>query len=182
MSQMCRTHAYEAQRRGARVNVHELWALLELIEQRAPAVILDVGSDPALLWTWWVTGARVVAVSRAGAGPNPAGPLPEAVTVLDGDPLDRSTVLRAGDQLAGGRADMAILGGLLHEGEAMATFDAYEPLVRPGGLLIVHGIDTVPGVRRFWLSLGANAAEELVGGQDPIGYGIVKIQERAHHG
>ncbi len=185
MSQMCRTYAYEAQRRGAAVNVHELWALLERAEDLHPRVILDVGSGPAMLWTWWVLGARVVGVHRSGADSAAFmdGRLPEMVTAINGDVLDRDTVLRATDQLAGGGADIVVLAGMRHEGEVLAAYEAYAPLVGHRGLVIVHGIESVPGVRRFWRTLRGEKSE-LIGGTDPIGYGIVEIhgRDRANHG
>ncbi len=185
MSQMCRTYAYEAQRRGAAVNVHELWALLERVEQLHPSLILDVGSGPAMLWTWWALGARVVGVhpGDAGAAAFMDGRLPELVTVIDGDPIDRVTVRRAVDQLADVQPDVVVLAGMRHEGEVLAAYEQYAPMVRRRGLVVVHGIESTPGVRRFWRNLHGDK-DELVGGTDPLGYGIVDIhgRDRADHG
>jgi cephalosporin hydroxylase len=180
--------AHEAVCRGARANVHELWATLEAVDDVRPRLIVDIGSGPAVQWAWWSLGAQVIGLQWALENPIPgfSGRLPEAVTVLIGDPRDPSTRLRVADQVAGRPVDVLVLGAVHTEDVARAAFNGYAPLVRPGGLVLVHGIANPlePGVKAFWRGLDACGRREMVGGSDPIGFGIVEIhgKDRAAHG
>jgi hypothetical protein len=187
-SELCKTIAYEAVRRGARVNVSELWATLEVVDDVHPKVIVDLGSGRPVQWAWWSLGARVVGVSWAveGVGPGFSGErLPESVTDLVADPREADTVLRVTDQVAGGPVDVLVLGLVGTEENARFLFHAYAPMVRPGGLVLVHGIadPRTPGVKAFWRSLNACGSQEMVGAAEPIGFGIVPIhgKDRTPH-
>jgi hypothetical protein len=188
-AELCRTIAYEAVRRGARSNVHELWAVLERIDALSPRLIVDVGSGPAAWFAWWAMGAHVVGVqSPGGVGQSPAfsgSSLPESVVELTGDVRDVATVLRVGDQVAKRPVDVLVLSGIGTEDGMRSAFGAYGAMVRPGGLVLVHGIADrrTPGVGMFWRGLAAESRKELVGATDPIGYGVVEIQgkDRAAH-
>jgi ribosomal protein L11 methylase PrmA len=188
-SELCRAIAYEAAARGARVNVHELWATLEAVDDLSPKLIVDIGSGPGVLWAWWLLGAKVVGVSWAPERVQPSFSterLPDGITDLVADPRERDTVLRVTDQVARRPVDVLVLGGVHTEEVARAAFGDYSPLVRPGGLVLVHGIADwrSPGVRKFWQSLASDDKRQMVGGVDPIGYGILGIQgrDRATHG
>jgi hypothetical protein len=183
-SELCRSLAHEAHRRGARVNVHELWALLERVDDLHPRVIVDIDSGPGVLWAWWALGARVIGAGSPGDSSFRDGRLPEVVTRLDGDPGDMSTARRVADQLAGDQADVLVIGNPASGEAAETAYRLYSPLVRNRGLVVVHGIESgrMSGVRQFWQSL--EAGDELIGGESPIGYGVVEIhgKDRASHG
>jgi hypothetical protein len=186
-AELCRTIAYEAARRGARENVHELWALLERVDDLSPRLIVDIGSGPAMWFAWWAMGAQVVGVSWEAETMHPAFSgerLPTSVVDLAGDPREASTVLRVSDQVAKRPVDVLVLAGVRTEESARMAFAAYGPMVRDGGLVLLHGIvdRAVPGVGKFWRGLDACGRKELIGAVDPIGYGIVEIhgRDRAH--
>ena len=188
-AEFCRSIAYEAARRGAPVNVHELWAALEAVDDAHPRLIVDIGSGRAVLWAWWSLGAQVVAVAEPGMPEQDAfqgDRLPEAVVELVGNPRDRGTALRVADQVAGRDVDVLVLGAPGDGEGARALFDAYASKVRERGLVLIHGItaQAAPGVRAFWKSLGPARCRELVGSVDPIGYGIFEIhgRDRVSHG
>jgi hypothetical protein len=188
-AEMNREIAFEAARRTARVNPHELWAVLDAVEALGPKVIVDLWSEPAVWWAWWSMGARVIGVSatpiRSSLGFS-GDRMPSSVTEIVADPREPATRLRIADQLAGGKADVLVLGGPDSEDGVRANFHAYAPLVRDGGLVLVHGIanDRVPGIGRFWSGLDDDVRTELIGSEDPDGYGLVEIHERksADHG
>lgn len=188
-AEMCRAIAYEAARRGARENVHELWALLERVDDLGPRLIVDVGSGPAMWFAWWSMGARVIGVSWEPEMQHPAFSgerLPTAVTDLTGDPREASTVLRVSDQVAKQPVDVLVLGGIRTEDAVRAAYAAYGPMVRDGGLVLLHGISDrqTPGVGKFWRAMDAHGRKELIGAVDPIGYGILEIhgRDRVGHG
>jgi hypothetical protein len=187
--EMNREIAFEAARRSASVNPHELWAALDAVEALGPKVIVDLRSEPAVWWAWWSLGARVIGVSATPTRPSrgfSGERLPSSVTEIVADPREQATRLRVSDQLAGGLADVLVLGGPATEDDERAIFHAYAPLVRPKGLVLVHGIANaqLPGIGRFWSELDADERTELIGSQDPDGYGLVEIHERksADHG
>jgi hypothetical protein len=187
-AELCRSVAYEALRRGAHVNVHELWAALEAVNDVQPRLIVDIGSGPAVLWAWWSTGAQVIGVSGEMGAVRPAFSgerLPEAVIDLVGDPREPSTVLRVLDQLAVRSMDVLVLGLTGTEDTARTVYRSFVPHVRERGLVLVHGIAdrSTPGVGAFWRGLDPAGRKELVGSVDPIGYGIVEIhgKDRAAH-
>lgn len=191
-SELCKAIAYEAVRRGARVNVSELWATLEVVDDARPKLVVDIGSGRPVQWAWWSLGAQVVGVSFAveQVGPGFSGDqLPESVTDLAGDPREADMVLRVTDQVARRPVDVLVLGSLgvaSAEESLRSLFHAYAPMVRPGGLVLVHGIaDTrTPGVKKFWRSLNACGSQEMIGAAEPIGFGIVPIhgKDRMTHG
>jgi len=189
-TELCRTIAYESVRRGARSNVHELWAALERVDDLGPRLIVDIGSGPAVWFAWWSMGSAVIGVSH----PDDLGQvaafsrdrLPSAVVGLSGDQRERSTRLRVRDQVAKRLVDVLVLAGIGTEDVMRAAWGMYGPLVRDGGLVLVHGIADrrTPGVGQFWRALIGDGRKELIGRDDPIGYGIMEIHRRgvAGHG
>jgi hypothetical protein len=178
--------ALEAARRGAS-SPSELWAALDLIDGlQRKRVIVDVGSEPAVVWAWWSLGARVISVAQGETAAGPfGGRVPETVTEIVADPRERDTVLRASDQLARQLADVLVVGSADTEDDARLLFHAYAPMVRPGGLILVNHIadPMTPWVRQFWHSLNACGSKRLVARDRPCGYGIVEIhgRDRAPH-
>lgn len=183
---LCRDVAMEAARRGARVNVHELWALLEELSSAAPRLIVDIGSGSAVWWAWWSLCPDVIGVSPAAERVHPAfsgSALPSTVTALVADPREMSTVLRVTDQVAGRPVDALVISGAGDADTAQWLFRAYAPRVREGGMVIVHGIAdaSAPGVSQFWRALEGET-RELIGAEGPNGYGIVTIPRKVSHG
>jgi cephalosporin hydroxylase len=179
-SELCRDVAFEACARGARANVHELWALLEAFDDLHPTRIVDVGSGEPIWWAMWSLGARVVGVrgetGNVEYGAFRAEALPSMVVEIVGDHRDRATVLRVSDQLAGQPADVVVLAAAQTEFDARADWAAYAPLVRDGGMVVVYGI-AHPGVSAFWAGLTGDDVKELVASDAPMGYGLMMI----HH-
>jgi hypothetical protein len=187
--ELCRDVAFEAVRRGARVSPHELWAALEAVDDLRPRTVVDVGSGAAVWWAWWALGVQVVGVAPTPVEPGPAfgrPRLPEGVVEIVGDRRDRGTVQRVSDQLAGHGADAVVLSAAAAEEECRADFHTYGPLTRPGGLVLVQGIADPgrPGVAQFWSGLAPDHTRELVGTEQPIGFGVVEIhgKEQSSHG
>jgi hypothetical protein len=185
---LCRDIAVEAVHRGAQVNVHELWALLEMLDETRPVLVVDVGSEPAVWWAWWSMGCTVIAVSHDEPAIEPAfssSALPSSVTALVGDPVDVSTSLRVRDQVAGRPVDMLVMAGAVNGGAAAWAFDAYRPLVRGGGVVLLRGIAAAASpMGVLWRGDRIAGAErtELIGADDPDGYGIVMVPRKVSHG
>lgn len=183
---LCREIAVEAVRRGARANVHELWALLEHLDGAQPDLIVDVGSGPAGWWAWWSLCPNVIGVTAQPMAVQPAfsGPvLPSSVTALHGELASLGTVRRVVDQAARRPVDVLVMSPVT-EVDARYLWTAYAPIVREGGQVLVHGIASpqVPGVGAFWNGLASDDRQELIGATDPDGYGIVTVPRKVSHG
>jgi hypothetical protein len=186
-SELYHAIALEAARRGAS-SPSELWAAMELIEaQSRKRVIVDIGSEPAVVWAWWSLGAQVISVPQGETAAGPfGGRVPETVTEIVADPRERDTALRVSDQLAQRFADVLVVGHADTEESARTVFHAYAPMVRPGGLILVNHIadPMAPWVKQFWHSLDACGGRRIVARDRPCGYGIVEIhgRDKASHG
>jgi len=183
---LCRDVAMEAVRRGARANVHELWALLEDLDAESPSLIVDIGSGPAVWWAWWSLCPNVIGVSATAEQAQPAfsgSGLPSSVVALVGDPREASTALRVADQIARRPVDALVISGAVDGDAARWMFHTYAPHVREGGQVLVHGIanPATPGVGAFWRALDGET-RELIGAQNPDGYGIVTVPRKVSHG
>jgi cephalosporin hydroxylase len=185
-----------AQRRAAlwhvawrAINVHhaqqrldELTEVLVLAERLFPKTVVEVGSaSGGTLYAWRELHAQVFAVSLTV--PTVYGQLhPHGATVLEGDSHDPATLRRLKDQLVGRPVDVLFIDGDHSYEGASRDFEMYTPLVRPGGLVLVHDIaGKEPGVSRMWQDVKAQAAQagrhtaEVVSRTNPAGFGVLFI-------
>ncbi len=187
-AELCRDIAFEAARRARSVNPHELWAAMEEIDTRAGRTVVDLWSEPAVWWAWWSLGCHVIAVTE-----RPISPIrgfearyPSGVDVVYGDPRLPVTRHAVSDLAGAGSIDVLVLGGPDSEDGVRANWQEYAPMVRPRGLVLVHGIanEQYPGIRRFWSAVDVPGRKELVGSNNPDGYGVVEIhgRELSSHG
>lgn len=169
----------------------EFAELLRLFDRERPRVVLEIGSlYGGTLWHWlrrpWVE--RVVSVDL----PPPDGPdHPRAaveacrglwagwaggrLAAIVGDSRDPATRAAAAAALAGVPADwLHIDGG--HEYETVrGDWEAYSPLVRPGGVVAIHDVAGLPAVRRFWREVRADRRAEEIKAPGGWGYGVVYV-------
>ena len=142
----------------------ELAALLQALEEFAPKVIIEIGSDAGgTLWAWSrLPGPpRVFGVDLPG-GPYSSAPFPEAhgAELIIGNSHHRGT--RAQLQAAMGgedaRADMLFIDADHTYQGVSIDYHAYRPLVRAGGIIVFHDIAVHPhmpdvGVHRLWAEI-----------------------------
>ncbi len=141
--------AREAVARGAQQKPDELADLLELLDGRRLERVLEIGSfRGGTAWLWAQLADVVVAIDRA--------PLfsPELVTILIADDSHDPSVV----ELAGEFAPFDLIfidGDHSYEGVA-ADFLNYAPLIRPGGLVVLHDVcehEAGSEVSLFWTEL-----------------------------
>lgn len=144
--------------RGALQKPGELAGLLELLAAFAPRVIVEIGSDAGgTLWAWsQLPGPpRVIGVDLPG-GPYGSGRQldPHGATVVIGNSHLAATRQLVRRQLAGDLADVLFIDADHTYAGAKADYLAYRPLVRPGGLVVLHDIadhdNPTVGVRQLW--------------------------------
>ncbi len=102
----------------------------------------------------------------------------QRIVLLRGDSHAPEMAARLRGVLAGRPIDVLFIDGDHRYAGVKADFEAYSPLVRPGGLVAFHDIVPDPGqegmeVSRFWREVSARfPATELIERPDQPGYGI----------
>jgi predicted O-methyltransferase YrrM len=162
--------------------IDELHAALGVADSVHPKVIVEIGcGQGGTLWTWQAAfpDAAVYAVTLNRRGVHEHGS-----TLLEGDSRDRATLQRLKDQLGGRKVDVLFIDGDHSSAGARSDWDMYSPLVRPGGLVLVHDIACAaePEVAPVWERIKQEASEdgltvtEIVSRTHrPVGFGIVRM-------
>jgi predicted O-methyltransferase YrrM len=171
---------------GALQKPAELAILLAHLDVMCPEVIVEIGSDAGgTLWAWsQLPGPpQVIGVDLPG-GPYSTGRQLDAhgARVVVGDshrPETRNLVRR---MLPGGAADVLFIDGDHTYAGARADYQAYRPLVREGGLIVLHDIVAHPsrpdvGVHRLWQEITwRQKGQEIIAAPEEkwAGIGIVE--------
>jgi cephalosporin hydroxylase len=130
----------------------ELAGLLELVAPMGPKLVVEIGSDQGgTLWAWSQLGADVVSVTLVG-GPYSSGLSRErqllyrhGANVIVGNSHELTTWTSLHDLLGDRQADMLFIDGdHTYEGVCRDLM-VYSPLVRPGGVVVLHDICRHPG-------------------------------------
>jgi hypothetical protein len=184
--------AWEAvNRRGAMQRVGELAEVITLVRAELPGLrtVLEVGCHVGgTLWVWSQLGAeRIWGITAPVPGPQ-ALHLVAGSEVLWSDSHDPAARLWAeGEAGVYGCLDLLFIDGD-HAGDgARRDWEDYGPLVRPGGLILVHDVahdDLTPDVVAFWAEIEAAwpAQARVITGSpggldEPAGFGIVTVTE-----
>lgn len=172
----------------------EIAAFLARMSALPPQVVVEIGTASGgtlfLLTRAAAPGALLVSLDLPGGsfgGGYQAWRKPlyrsfaragQRIVLLRGDSHDPAMAARLRALLAGRPIDVLFIDGDHRYAGVKADFDAYSPLVRPGGLVAFHDIVPDPGqegmeVSRFWREVSARfPAAELVERPDQPGYGI----------
>lgn len=180
-------------------NVSELAEVLYLVA-REPAVrvVVEVGCAwGGTLYAW-----RNLTVAPWHM-PRPAAPDVYGITmghyadlgaevhgaeVIDGDSHDPGTLADLTDRLAGRPVDVLFIDGDHSVEGTLADWRMYSPLVRPGGLVLLHDIRCAgeEAVAVAWEQIGAEArraggttSEIVAKAGKPLGFGIVRMAGEA---
>lgn len=172
---------------GALHNPGELTALMRVLYYMGPGVILETGTyagGSAWAWSRIRTVHHIVTVDiapQAEAAERLAS-LPCRATQVTGDSTDGNTLHQVKLALDGYAPDVVFIDGAHDYKSARRDWDLYSPLVKPGGLVVLHDTQGYPNnpsveVPFLWAELRQTwRTTELVdkpGG--PGGTGIVWI-------
>lgn len=179
---------------GASQHADELAAALALLATSHPHVIVEIGCDRGgTLYAWRQVCPRVYGITAADNSHAAGGsgkPLDaHGATVHIGDSHDMASRdwlvdrIRADGSPLGQPVDVLVIDGDHSEAGVRNDFAMYAPLVRPGGLVLLHDIAVVNDpraqVHRFWLELKGSAryrtSEILSTRQQPYGWGVVHL-------
>jgi cephalosporin hydroxylase len=169
-------HQYAAQDPG------ELAGTLLAVAAVRPERICEIGClDGGTLWCWRACGAQHVYGITAPVN-NPGWVRPHGATLMFGDshdPVSRTWLVA---QLAGELLDVLFIDGDHTAAGVRADWADYSPLVRPGGLVVIHDIALMPDVAGFWAELKAaprpagREFREICAGGDAPGAGFITIE------
>ncbi len=87
-----------------------------------------------------------------------------AVMLIRGDVLSRRT-LRKTSKFLGEKADVVVINEI-SQGKARRIIDTYINVLRPGGVLVVRGVETSPTLREVWNEVKSMYSSEKVGTGD----------------
>lgn len=156
--------------RGALQKAPELAGLLADVAALAPAVIVEIGSDSGgtlYAWSQACPDADVITVTLQ-SGPFSTGrPLvAHGAAVIEGDSHEASTLTALSQVLADRPIDVLFIDGDHTYLGVRLDFEMYAPLVRSGGLVVLHDICHHPdrpdvGVERLWLELKGDKREHV---------------------
>lgn len=162
---------------GATANPHELWAVLELVEEIRPRLIVEIGTTAGTLWAWWMLSDGVIGVRESETPSTPSLGIRPGAIELVGNPRAVETRQRVIDQAMKRPVDVLVLAAATTEDECRQDWRTYAPLVHTGGLVLIHGIAdrSRPGIEKFWEGLHGSTTKSLIGSSDPVGYGVVWV-------
>ena len=156
--------ALGAWRHNANQKLTELAELIRLLSERELDVVLEIGTaHGGTYWTWCrlaTPTAHLVSVDLPGneewtARVRSYTRPTQTQTVIRADSHDPETV-RSLDALSG-TVDLLFIDGDHSYDGVRADFESYAPLVRPGGLIAFHDVDSInhpaSEVDRLWTQL-----------------------------
>jgi cephalosporin hydroxylase len=160
----------------------ELAEMLYQVALEEPKVVVEIGSYfGGSLYAWRNLPGQplVYSVTLEYHGEHDFG-----ATVLEGDSHDRATLQRLKDQLGGRPVDV-----MFHDGDHTLTgtvndWNMYGPLIRPGGLFLIHDIECAgePQVRPAWdriaaevVAAGGSTEEIVARAGKRLGFGVARV-------
>ena len=174
---------------GASQDPWELTAAMKLAAEVNPEIIVEIGCDRGgTLYAWRALCDRVYGITLEDNGPGTGGSglglYSHGAVICIGDSHDGASLRNLAGLLAGDPVDVLFLDGDHSAYGVRQDLAMYAPLVRAGGLILLHDIDSVPDVfcpvevKQVWPELKARYATEEIrnpdsGGQ---GWGVIRVQ------
>lgn len=176
--------AYEHHRASQREQ--ELVLALHEVAAINPQIIVEIGCDAGgTLYAWRQICDEVYGITLADNTWPTGGTCAPLVThgaeVLLGDSHEPESVVWLLDRLAGRPVDVLHIDGDHSLAGVRTDWEMYSPLVRPGGLVLIHDVcnerDPRVQVPQFWAELTADRpdARILAKRYNPVGFGVVTI-------
>lgn len=139
-------------RLGASQDIGELAAALEAIAAINPEIIVEIGCDRGgTLYAWRQICERVYGITLADNSTTVGGSgealIDYGATIHIGDSHDPKSLAWLSGQLDGAPVDALILDGDHSRAGVLADLDDYGPLVRDGGLILLHDIRVIGDAR-----------------------------------
>lgn len=172
---------------GAAQRVDELAAAIGRVVEIRPQVIVEIGCDRGgTLFCWRqicdaVFGITLPENTHASGGQEGYPLTTHGATVLRGDSHDPTSLAWLREQLAGRPVDVLHIDGD-HSYQGVGTdYAMYSPLVRAGGLVLVHDVfnhwDARCQVHEWWAERFPDVETIRSRQSRPVGYGVIVMEE-----
>ena len=168
---------------GASQDWGELAAALEVVAAINPEIIVEIGCDRGgTLYAWRQICERVYGITLAdnsyGGGGSEEPLVDYGATVHLGDSHDPESLTWLSAQLDGAPIDVLVLDGDHKREGVLADLDTYGPLVRDGGLILLHDIavigDQRAEVAQAWPEIKSQFERTVEIGKS-YGWGIIYL-------
>lgn len=179
--------AQEAMDRGAAQIASELCGALDLIAALRPAVIVEIGClTGGTLYAWRQVCERVYGITLTEnykyLGGNPQHLNAHGAVVRDGNSHDPRSLDWLKTELAGSPVDVLVIDADHRFDAVKQDFQVYAPLVRPGGVILLHDVlfrppdfgDDEFQVWRLWDQLQECCDTQVIGTE--AGWGVVRVR------
>jgi FkbM family methyltransferase len=174
------------ERHNASQRPDELAGAVRLVANLSPSVVVEIGCDTGgTLFAWRQVCTEVIGITLADNSYATAGqglPLTNhGATVHIGDSHDPGTLRWLTGRLAGRHIDALVIDGD-HTADGVRTDLAmYGPLVRPGGVVLLHDIASTDDPRaevwKVWPDLaGRFQTSEIRSVDRPYGWGVIHVR------
>lgn len=173
-----------AMQHGASQDELELAAAIRLVMEAEPQVILEIGCDRGgTLYAWRQLCDEVYGITlEANADSGGARCADHGAAVFYGDSHDPEALGWVRDQLVGRQVDVLVIDGDHSFPGVVQDVVMYAPLVRAGGLILMHDIlpEHFPAVKtwRLWPQLTALYQTSEI--RMRFGWGIIHVAEGDH--
>lgn len=171
-------------------NHYEVSSLCEHLQSLRPTRVLEIGVEEGgslLLWAEFsVEKAKLIGVDdkiskeiiEDNIQKNVKGE--KRLVFFNGDSRTKETIMNVVDELGNDKLDFLFIDGGHEYSTVKADYENYSPLVRKGGIIALHDIDSsinkegTEGARRLWQELKAKYknTEEYVNTEAPVHFGI----------
>jgi len=175
---------------GAAQIPDELAAAMQLVAEAEPRTLAELGCDlGGTLWAWRQAcpEARVYGITLNDNGTGTGGQGNERPLVTHGAMVrvwDSHSVYSRdwlAGQLRGDPLDVLVVDGDHSYKGVRRDYALYSPLVRPGGLILIHDVvnakDSRVDVPRFWRELGRGKVIASRVDANPVGWGVIVKEE-----
>jgi cephalosporin hydroxylase len=171
----------QAMKLGASQNYGEMREALALVMAERPRVMAEIGCDRGgTLFAWTRVCPEVYGITlEANADSGGARCEEHGAFVRYGDSHDQRQIDWLRDSIGLEKLDILVIDGDHHLEGVLADLGAYGPMVRAGGLIMMHDVAATQfpevHVHKAWGLLRARLRTTQIG--DVLGWGIIKVRE-----
>lgn len=150
-------------------------------------VLVEIGCDAGgALWAWGQVARHVFGITLEDNSAPTGGQCydldPHGATVWRGDSHDPASLAWLVEQLDGRPVDVLVIDGDHSYAGVRADFEAFSPLVRAGGLVLVHDVlnpyDPRVDVPRWWAEVSEGRRASVIASRRsrPVGFGVLVME------
>lgn len=165
----------------------ELVEAVAVAAAASPRIVVEIGCDAGgTLYAWRQICPEVYGITLADNGPATGGqgyPLnAHGAEVLIGDSHDTASLKWLLDRLDGRPIDVLHIDGDHSYVGAAMDYTMYAPLVRPGGVILLHDVANtrhpLVDLERLWDEVRGESGYVIASKGRPVGFGVIHVEEQ----